>query len=88
MCSRCDGSGGGDYPMHCPTCGGSGEVRRASGYDYADADEVDACYFDTRSVNGGFTELHGDPPHLMGRWMAMHRAHELWRPGDSPFLTL
>jgi hypothetical protein len=52
------------------------------------ADEVDACYFDTRSVNGGFTELHGDPPHLMGRWMAMHRAHELWRPGDSPFLVL
>ena len=52
------------------------------------ADEVDAAYFDTRSVNGGFTELHGDPPHLMGRWMAMHRAHELWRPGDSPFLVL
>ena len=41
MCPRCDGSGGGDYPMHCPTCGGSGEVRRASGYDYADADQPD-----------------------------------------------
>lgn len=38
MCPRCDGSGG-DYPMHCQTCGGSGEVRRASGYDYAHADE-------------------------------------------------
>ena len=41
LCPRCDGSGGGDYPMHCPTCGGSGEFRRASGYDYADADQPD-----------------------------------------------
>ena len=41
MCPRCDGSGGGDYPMHCPTCGGSGEVRRASGYDFGDADQTD-----------------------------------------------
>ena len=41
MCPRCEGSGGGDYPMHCPTCGGSGEVRRASGYDYDYADEAD-----------------------------------------------
>ena len=41
LCSRCDGSGGGDYPMRCQTCGGSGEVRRASGYDYTDADEAD-----------------------------------------------
>ena len=41
LCPRCDGSGGGDYPMQCPTCGGSGEVRRASGYDYADADQHD-----------------------------------------------
>lgn len=41
LCPRCDGSGGGDCPMHCPTCGGSGEVRRASGYDYADAADAD-----------------------------------------------
>jgi DnaJ-class molecular chaperone len=41
MCPRCEGSGGGDYPMHCPTCGGSGEVRRVSGYDYADAEQHD-----------------------------------------------
>jgi len=38
LCPACDGSGGGDYPMHCPTCGGRGEVRRASGYDFADDD--------------------------------------------------
>lgn len=44
LCPRCEGSGGGDYPMHCPTCGGPGEVRRASGYDYADADADEADY--------------------------------------------
>ena len=26
---------------------------------------VDAAYFDTRSVNGGFTEIHGDPPYIL-----------------------
>ena len=28
LCPRCDGSGGGDYPMHCPTCGGRGHLDR------------------------------------------------------------
>jgi DnaJ-class molecular chaperone len=41
MCPRCDGSGGGDYPMQCQTCGGRGEVRRASGYKFADDDDQD-----------------------------------------------
>jgi catechol 2,3-dioxygenase-like lactoylglutathione lyase family enzyme len=50
------------------------------------ADGVDAAYFDTRSVNGCFTELHGDPPHILGAFAQWRRAHELWRPGDSPFL--
>ena len=29
------------------------------------ADGVDAAYFDTREVNGCFTEIHGDPPHIL-----------------------
>ena len=49
------------------------------------ADNVDAAYFDTRSVNGGFTEIHGDPPHILGAFAQWRRAHELYRPGiDSP----
>jgi hypothetical protein len=52
------------------------------------ADGVDAAYFDTRSLNGCFTEVHGDPPYILQRWAQMRRAHTLWRPGDSPFLTL
>jgi hypothetical protein len=49
------------------------------------ADKVDAAYFDTRSVNGCFTEIHGDPPHILQAFATWKRAHELWRPGDSPF---
>jgi len=52
------------------------------------ADGVDAAYFDTREVNGCFTEIHGDPPGILGRWAAMKRAHELWRPGDDIYLVL
>ena len=52
------------------------------------ADGVDAAYFDTRSVNGCFTELHGDPQPILGRWAALKRAHDLWRPGDSPYIEL
>ena len=50
------------------------------------ADGVDAAYFDTRSANGCFTEIHGDPPHILGAFAGWRRAHELWEPGDSPFL--
>ena len=46
------------------------------------ADRVDAAYFDTRAVNGGFTEIHGDPPHILEAFGAWRRAHERWRPGD------
>lgn len=52
------------------------------------ADGVDAAYFDTRSVNGCFTELHGDPQPILGRWAALKRAHELWRPGDDVCIEL
>jgi len=51
------------------------------------ADGVDAAYFDTREVNGGFTEIHGDPPHILGAFAQWRRAHELFRPGqDNPIL--
>lgn len=41
MCHACDGSGGGDYPCECPSCGGSGRARQRSGYDFGDAEERD-----------------------------------------------
>ena len=50
------------------------------------ADGVDAAYFDTREANGCLTEIHGDPPHILGAFAGRRRAHELWEPGDSPFL--
>jgi hypothetical protein len=46
------------------------------------ADGVDAAYFDTRRTTGGFTELHGDPPHILSAFAGWRRAHELYEPGD------
>lgn len=50
------------------------------------ADRVNASYFDTRSVNGCFTEIHGDPPHILGAFANWRRAHELRQPGDSEII--
>ena len=50
------------------------------------ADGVDAAYFDTRDVTGGFTEIHGDPPHILGAFATWRRAHELYRPGEDPMI--
>ena len=47
------------------------------------ADQVNAAYFDTRSLNGGFTEIHGDPPHIMGLFGVWKRAHEA-RDASTP----
>jgi catechol 2,3-dioxygenase-like lactoylglutathione lyase family enzyme len=46
---------------------------------------VHAVYFDTRDATGGFTELHNDPPRILGLFAQWQRAHELARHGDSPF---
>jgi hypothetical protein len=46
------------------------------------ADGVDAAYFDTRRTTGGFTEFHGDPPHILSTFAGWRRAHELYRVGD------
>ena len=50
------------------------------------ADGVDAAYFDTRALNGGFTEIHGDPPHILAAFAQWRRAHELYRPGVDPLV--
>ncbi len=50
------------------------------------ADNVDACYYDTRSLNGGFTELHDDPPHILSSFAGWRRAHELLKPGDPAIM--
>ncbi|MGE0667177.1 MAG: VOC family protein [Sphingomonadales bacterium] len=50
------------------------------------ADKVDAAYFDTRKVNGCFTEIHGDPQHILQSFATWRRAHELWKPGYSLYL--
>ena len=50
------------------------------------ADGVNAAYFDTRAVTGGFTEIHGDPPHIKKVFARWRQAHADWRPGDSLIL--
>ena len=50
------------------------------------ADGVDAAYFDTRAINGGFTEIHGSPAHILDAFATWRRVHEARVPGDSPFL--
>ncbi len=68
-----------------------GEKRRLQdlGFDMAcelHADNVDACYFDTRSTSAGFTELHHDPKHILQSFATWKRAHELYRPGDPAIM--
>jgi hypothetical protein len=50
------------------------------------ADDVDAAYFDTRDVTGGFTEIHGSPPHILAsfaRWRAAHATHTVGDPATA-----
>ena len=42
------------------------------------ADEVNAAYFDTRPMNGVFTEIHGDPAHILASFAVQRRAHGAW----------
>ena len=46
------------------------------------ADGVDAAYIDTRAATGAFTEIHGDPPHILKAFAGWRRAHDLFEPGD------
>ena len=50
------------------------------------ADQVNAAYFDTREVNGGFTEIHGDPVHILASFATWKRAHQNMQHGDSLFM--
>lgn len=50
------------------------------------ADGVNAAYFDTRALTGGFTEIHGDPPHITRVFARWRRAHADWRAGDPVIL--
>ena len=50
------------------------------------ADDVDAAYIDTRSATGGFTEIHGNPPHILRTFERWRRAHAAWLPGDDYIL--
>ena len=50
------------------------------------ADNVDACYIDTRTTSGGFTEVHADPPHILATFANWRRAHELHRVGDPAIM--
>lgn len=61
------------------------------GYELATelyADEVNAAYFDTRSLNGGFTEIHGDPPHIMGLFAVWKRAHDAGEWKTNPTIDI
>ena len=51
------------------------------------ADGVNAAYFDTRTWNGGFTEIHGDPPHILKIFTNWKEAHMAWQPGDPVIAT-
>ena len=48
------------------------------------ADNVNAAYFDTRSANGCFTEIHGDPPHILESFRGWREAHRKHKPTDNP----
>lgn len=66
------------------------ERLSAMGFDCATrlyADGVDAAYFDTRSVTGGFTEIHGDPPHILDAFASWRRSHADREPGDPAIVA-
>jgi len=50
------------------------------------ADGVDAAYFDTRSITGGFTEIHGTPPRIVEAFASWQSAHAARRPGDPAII--
>ena len=61
------------------------------GYELATelyADQVNAAYFDTRALNGCFTEIHGDPPHILGWFALWRRTHEAWDGRGDPCIEI
>ncbi len=47
------------------------------------ANKVHAAYYDTRAVTGGFTEIHGDPNHVISTFANWRHRH-LIRAADEP----
>lgn len=63
----------------------------AMGYPLATelyADGVNAAYFDTRALTGGFTEIHGDPMHILGLFARWRRAHDMRDEGTPATIEL
>ena len=62
-----------------------------TGYDLATelkVDGVNAAYFDTRATNQVFTEIHGDPPHMLGLFWNWRRLHEQRKAGDPGMIEI
>jgi hypothetical protein len=48
------------------------------------ANDITACYFDTRAVTGGFTELHSHSDRIVTTFARWKTAHDTWdRTGDA-----
>ena len=63
----------------------------SAGYDLATelkVDGVNAAYFDTRETNGVFTEIHGDPMHMLGLFWNWRRLHEARQDGDAAVIEI
>ncbi len=50
------------------------------------ASSVDAAYFDTRSHTGGFTEIHGDPPHIISTFANWKHRHLTREEGEGAIM--
>jgi Glyoxalase/Bleomycin resistance protein/Dioxygenase superfamily len=48
------------------------------------ANDIDACYFDTRAVIGGFTELHSHTERIVDTFQRWRRAHLDWDGQGGP----
>jgi hypothetical protein len=49
-----------------------------------DANDIHACYFDTRATVGGFTELHSRTDRIVATFARWQRAHDDWDGTGSP----
>ena len=50
------------------------------------ANRVHAAYYDTRSVTGGFTEIHGDPNHVISTFANWKHRHDIRQPGEGAIM--
>jgi len=65
------------------------EGRRLAAMGFTNAcelfsDTVRAAYYDTRALNGVFTEIHGQPQNVLDRFAVWRREHEAWDGKGSP----